>query len=88
MYTEKIDADDRPVDEDRGVPSRVPPEVHNQLFCFAYIGGEVVYLAPHHQRAYLLSVGRLIIVGNQAYYCHVVSELDDGVDDADNNYDE
>ena len=61
---------------DGGVSSLDPPEVHNQLL--ADIEGEVVYLASSRQSAYLLSVGRLIDVGNQAYYCHV-SELHDGV---------
>jgi hypothetical protein len=31
-------------DEDGGVSSLVPPEVHNQLLCFANVEGNVVYL--------------------------------------------
>ena len=61
------------------MPSLVPPEVHNPLLCFVDVEGEVVYLAPPRQSAYLLPVGCLVIVGNQAYYCCVVSKLDDGV---------
>ena len=68
-----------PVDEDGGVSSLVPPEVQTQLLCSANIEGEVVYLAPHRQSAYLLPVGCLVVVGNHASYCCVVSELDDGV---------
>ena len=59
--------------------SLVTPEVHNQLLCFADIKGEVVYLAPHHPSVYIFPVGRLVVVGDQVYYCRVVSELDDGV---------
>ena len=31
----------------------------------------------HSQSAYLLPVGPLVVVGNQAFYCHFISELDD-----------
>ena len=62
-----------------GVNSLVPPEYHNRLLCFANVEGEVVYLALRRQSAYLLSVGCLVVVGDQAYYCRVVSEHDDGV---------
>ena len=55
----------------------VPPEVHNQSLYLADVEGEVVYLAPHRQSAYLLPVCHLAVVGNQAYCCRVVSELDD-----------
>ena len=67
------------VDEDGGVPSLVPSEVHNCLLCFSDVEGMVVYLSPHHQSTYLLPGGHLVVVGNQAYYCRVVTELDDGV---------
>lgn len=50
-----------PVDEDEVLSSLVPPEVHNQLLYFANVEGEVVYMAPRHQSAYLLPV-----------VCHVV----------------
>ena len=83
MYTEELEVFDRlhiaPVDEDGGVHNLVPPEVHNQLICFADVEREVVYLASHCQSAYLLPVGCLVVVGIQAYYCRVVCELDDGV---------
>jgi hypothetical protein len=70
-----------PVDEDRGVPSLVPLEVHNQLLCFADVEGEVVYCTRHKAvRVPTSSVQAVeLIVGNQSYYCFVVSELDDGV---------
>jgi hypothetical protein len=61
------------------VPSLVPPEVHSQLLCFVDAEGNAVYLAPCSQSAFLLSVGCLVVVGNQAYYWHVISELDDRV---------
>ena len=41
------------------------------------IEGDVVFLAPLCQGPHLLPVGCLVIVGNQAYYCRVVSKLDD-----------
>jgi hypothetical protein len=36
---------------DGGVSSLVPPEVHNELICFANVEGEVIYLAPRRQSA-------------------------------------
>ena len=57
------------VDEDGGLPNRVPSDVQNQFLCFAEVEGEVVYLAPHCQSAYLLLVGRLVIVGNLLLSC-------------------
>ena len=53
--------------------------VHDQLLCLAHIEGEVVVLAPHYQFSDLLPIGRLIIVGDQAYHCCVVRKLNDGV---------
>jgi hypothetical protein len=44
-----------------GVSSLVPPEVHNDLLCFANVEGEGVYLAQLRQSAYLLSVGSSLI---------------------------
>ena len=55
------------------------PVVHNQLHCLAHIEREVVVLAPHCQSSDLLPIGHLIIVGDQAYHCCVVSKLNDGV---------
>ena len=57
-----------PVDVDRGVLPLLFPEVHSHLLCFVDIEG------PH-----LLPVGRLVVVGNQAYHCRDVCKLDDGV---------
>ena len=54
-----------PVDVNGGVIGPPFPIVHNQLLCLAHIGGVVVVL--------------LIIVGDQAYHCCVVSKLNDGV---------
>ena len=36
-------------------------------------------MAPHEQVSDLLRIGCLIIVGDQAYHCCVVSKLNDGV---------
>ncbi len=41
------------------------PVVHNQLLCFADKEMEIVVLAPGCQGSDLLSVGRLIITGDQ-----------------------
>ena len=35
-----------PVDVDRGALSLLSPEVHNQLFRFVVVEGEVIFLAP------------------------------------------
>ena len=70
----------RPVDGDGGVlgsPSH--PVVHNQLLSFAEVELEVVVLAPRCQGSHLLSVRRLVAVGDQADDGRVVSNLDDGV---------
>ncbi len=55
------------------------PVVHNQLLCFANIEMEVVVPAPRCQGSDLLSVGHLIIAGDQADDGRVVSKIDDGV---------
>ncbi len=39
----------------------------------------MVLLAPFSQGTHLLSVGRLIVVGDQAYHCCVVGKFDDVV---------
>jgi len=39
----------------------------------------VVVLTPFSQGAHLLSVGHLIVVGDQAYHRCVISEFDDDV---------
>ena len=63
--------------EDGGVLGPLFPVVHNKLLCFADIEREVVVLAPHCQFSDL-PIGRLIVVGEQAYHCCVVSKLNDG----------
>ncbi|KAI3362878.1 hypothetical protein L3Q82_001913 [Scortum barcoo] len=56
-----------PVDGEGGVfLSLPPPEVHDQLLSFAYVELEVVVLAPRCQGSDLLSVGRLVVAGDQA----------------------
>ena len=64
-----------------GVCSLLSPVVYDQLLHFVDVKGEVVFLAPLHQVSHLLPVGRLVIVGNQAYHGCVVSKLDDWVGD-------
>ena len=68
-----------PVDENGGVLGSPFPVVHNHLLCLAHIEGEVVVLAPHCQFSDLLPIGCLIVVGDQAYHCCVVSKLSDVV---------
>ncbi len=55
------------------------PIVHSQLLCFADFEMEVVVLAPRYQGSDFLSVGCLIVAGDQANDSYVVSKLDDGV---------
>ena len=55
------------------------PVVHYHLLCLAHIEGEVVVLAPHCQASDILPRGCLIVGGDQAYHCCVVSKLTDGV---------
>jgi hypothetical protein len=55
------------------------PIVYDELLCIAHLEGEVVVLASHYQVSDLLPIGCLIVVGDQAYYCCVVSKLNDGV---------
>ena len=53
------------------------PVVHNHLLCLDHVEGEVVVLAP--QVSDLLPIGCLIVVGDQAYQCCVISKFNDGV---------
>ncbi len=39
----------------------------------------MVLLTPFSQGTHLLSVGRLIVVGDQAYHCCVIGKFDDNV---------
>jgi hypothetical protein len=66
-----------PVNVDRGLLPLLFPEVHDQLLCFVDIEYEVIFLTPHSEGIHLLPVGRLVIVGNQAYHCSVVCKLDE-----------
>ena len=68
-----------PIDENGGLFGPPFPVVHNQLLCLAHIEGEVVVLAPHCQFSDLHPIGCLIVVGEQAYHCCVISKLTDGV---------
>ncbi len=55
------------------------PEIHHQLLDLVDVEGEVVLLTPFSEGTHLLSVGRLIIVSDQAYHHCVVSKFDDDV---------
>ena len=66
-----------PVDVDRGVLPLLFPQVHNHLLSFVDVECEVIFLTPHSEGPHLLPVGRLIVIGNQAYHCCVVRKLDD-----------
>ena len=68
-----------PVDENGGVLCPPFPVVHNNLLCLDDVEGEVVVLAPHGQVSDLLPICCLIVVGDQAYHCCVISILNDGV---------
>ncbi len=47
--------------------------------CLVDVEWEVVLLTPFSQGTHLLSVGRLILVSDQAYHCCVISKFDDDV---------
>ena len=69
-----------PIDGDGGVSlSLLLPVIHNQLLGFADVEMEVVILASRYQGSDLLSVCRLVAVGDQADDGRVVRKLDDGV---------
>ena len=53
------------------------PEVHDHLLSFVDVECEVNFLTPHSKGPHPLPVGRLVVVGNQAYHCSVVVKLDD-----------
>ena len=44
-----------------------------------HVEGEVLVLAPHGQVSDLLSIGCLVVVGDQAYHCCVIGKCNDGV---------
>jgi hypothetical protein len=62
-----------------GVLSPLFPVVHNHLLCLDHVEGEIVVLAPHGQVSDLLPVSCLVVDGDQAYHCCVISKLNDGV---------
>ncbi len=55
------------VDGDGCVFSALSPEIHHQLLGLVDVEWEVVLLAPFSQGTHLLSVGRLIVVGDQEH---------------------
>ena len=55
------------------------PEVHNELFGLLGVESQVVASAPLCQKPDLFSVGRLIIVADEANHRCVVCELDNGI---------
>ena len=67
------------VNENGGVLVLPFPVVHNHLLCFDDVEEEVVILAPHSQVSDLHPIECLIVVGDQAYLCCVVSKPNDGV---------
>ena len=67
------------VDVDGGVLSLLSLDVYDQLLSFVDVEGEVIFLAPLLQGPHLLPVGRLIIVGNQAFFCCIQSNKGDSV---------
>ena len=68
-----------PVDVNGAMFGPPIPVVHDQLICLAHIEGKVVVLAPHCQVSDFLPIGGLIVVGDQAYHCCVISKLNDGI---------
>ncbi len=67
------------VDDDGCVFSALSPEIHHQLLGLVDFEGEVVLLTPFSQGTHLLSVGRLIVVSDQAYHHCVISKFGDDV---------
>ncbi len=55
------------VDGDGCVFSALSPVIHHQLLGLVDVEWELVLLTPFSQGTHLLSVGRLIVVGDQAY---------------------
>ncbi len=55
------------------------PEVHNKLLCLAGVKEQVIVSAPCGQVLYLLPVGSLIVVFDEANHRGVICKLDDGV---------
>ncbi len=55
------------------------PEVHNKLLCLAGVKEQVIVSASCGQVLYLLPVGSLIVVFDEANHRGVIRKLDDGV---------
>ncbi len=62
-----------------GVCSLLSPEIHHQLLGLVDVEWEVVLLTPFSQGTHILSVGRLIVVSDQAYHRCVISKFADDV---------
>src|SRR4029434_2563836 len=69
----------RPVDMDGGVRATFLPEVHNELFGLLGVESQVVVGASLRQVLDLFSIGRLIVVADEANHCCVVCKLDNGI---------
>ncbi len=54
-------------------------EVNNKLLCLAGVKEQVIVSAPCSQVLYLLPVGSLIVVSDEATHHGVICKLDDGV---------
>ncbi len=67
------------VDGDGCVFSALSPVIHHQLLGLVDVEWEVVLLTPFSQGTHLLSVGRLIVVSDQAYQRCVISKFDDDI---------
>ncbi len=67
------------VDGDGCVFSALSPVINHQLLGLVDVEWEVVLLAPFSQGTHLLSVGRLIVVCDQAYHRCVVGKFDDDI---------
>ncbi len=67
------------VDGDGCVFCALSPEIHHQLLGLVDIEWEGVLLTPFSQGTHLLSVGRLIVVSDQAYHRCVISKFDNDV---------
>ncbi len=61
------------------VYSALSSEIHHQLLGLVDVEWEVFHLTPFSQGTHLLSVGRLIVVGDQAYHRCVISKFDDDI---------
>ena len=83
MDTQELEVGDtlnhRPVDMDGGVCATFLPEVHNELFGLICVESQVVVGAPLRQVLDLFSVGRLIVVTDEANHRCIICKLYNGV---------